>query len=484
MSQRRFLLRASLCIAAIALVAIVSSSSALSQRLQPEKRAARLSSSSLPLATGILDPWVFSGENANRAFDDVRRTGSTFVRFFVNWSGIAPTSIPLAAAEDPSDSRYLWQTIDTETTQALAHGLTPVLCLVGAPGWAQVQIEGSNYAAPDPTALAAFAKAAAQRYSGSFEGLPRVRYWQAWNEPNLAMWLSPQRVNGKSFSPGWYRSMVVAFANAVKSVASTNVVIAGALAPYAYLDGIAPLEFIREFFCLAPDLSSTCNETLPIDVWGVHPYTDGGPTHKAANPDNVALGDLPALRKTLQAAIRLGHVSAKLQTWTTEFSWDTKPPDPAAVPMATHARWVAEALHVMWINGISNVIWFGLYDQPQTKKYDSGLYFAQDVSGKARPKLSLRAFRFPFVAYPAHARIAVWGRTPTSSRGTVVIEIRKRGRWSRLGTLKANAYGIFKGSLRTKGSWTHARARLGNELSVSFTAKPPPDPGITSAFGS
>jgi hypothetical protein len=491
MSRTLLLLRSSVLVAILVLVtflvlvATARSSSAFSQRVERSEDNASLSnSSSRPLATGIVDPWVFSGGSANRAFDDVRRTGSTFVRFFVDWSQIAPTSIPLAAAEDPSDSRYLWQTIDTETTKALAHGITPIVCLVGAPEWAKVRVEGSNDSAPDSKAFAAFAKAAARRYSGKFKGLPRVRYWQVWNEPNLAMWLAPQRVNGKSFSPGWYRSMVVAFANAVKSVASNNVVVAGALAPYAYKEGFAPLEFLREFFCLAPDLSSTCETRLPIDVWGVHPYTSGGPTQKAQVADNLSLGDLPALRKMLRAAIRLGHVSPKLKTWTTEFSWDTNPPDPEAIPMATHARWVAEALHVMWINGISNVIWFELYDQPQTKKYDSGLYFAQDVSGKARPKLSLRAFRFPFVAYPTRTGIAVWGRTPTSARGTVIIEIRRSGRWGRLGTLKANAYGIFKGSLRTKGSWTHARARRGNELSVSFTAKPPPDPGIISTFGS
>lgn len=49
---------------------------------------------------------------------------------------------------------------------------------------------------PDPAAFGAFAEAVARRYSGA-NGLPRVRYFEAWNEPNLDVYLAPQQ-RGKS----------------------------------------------------------------------------------------------------------------------------------------------------------------------------------------------------------------------------------------------------------------------------------------------
>ena len=40
----------------------------------------------------------------------------------------------------------------------------------------------------DPQAFGDFGRALASRYSGAFQGLPQVRFFEAWNEPNL--WIS------------------------------------------------------------------------------------------------------------------------------------------------------------------------------------------------------------------------------------------------------------------------------------------------------
>src|SRR5438270_90526 len=72
--------------------------------------------------------------------------------------------------------------------------------------------------------------AAARRYSGAFAGLPRVRYWIAWNEPNLSSFLTPQRNN---VSANIYRALLNAFASAVKAVHQDNQVVAGQLDPVA-----------------------------------------------------------------------------------------------------------------------------------------------------------------------------------------------------------------------------------------------------------
>jgi hypothetical protein len=74
--------------------------------------------------------------------------------------------------------------------------------IVDAPGWAEPS-GVAHGTTPNPSAFGDFARAAASRYGGSFAGLPRVRYWQAWNEPNLNLYLKPQWVDRIPFSPGF-----------------------------------------------------------------------------------------------------------------------------------------------------------------------------------------------------------------------------------------------------------------------------------------
>ena len=81
----------------------------------------------------------------------------------------------------------------------------------------------------------------------------------------------------------------------------------------------------------------------------------------------------------------------------------------------------------MWRSGVSLVTWFTLVDSPfPDSPYQSGLYF---VNGK--PKPALEAFRFPFVALKAGTSMRLWGRTPGSKPGRVVVERQGSG-WRRI----------------------------------------------------
>ena len=419
-----------------------------------------------------------------------RQTGATMWRVVVDWDEIAPAGADAPSgfhASDPGDPAYDWKSADAQVRAALDNGFQPILDISGgAPLWAQQGKPQPYYGAikPNPHQLAAFAKAAAIRYSGAYHGLPRVRYWLLWNEPNLVYYLQPQYVNGKPFSPAWYREMANAFAGAVHSVHSDNIVVAGATAPFTTVNGtgrsvlsMAPLVFMRSLFCLGRNLKPTCGATVHIDAWAHHPYTSGGPTHHAVHSDDVSLGDLPKMRKVLDAAWRTHRIVALRppQFWVTEFSWDTNPPDPNAIPIDVQARWVSEALHVMWQNGISVVTWFSLFDEPlSASRYQSGLFFEPDAGGAAKPKPTLTAFRFPFVAYRHGPRILVWGRTPTSRAGTVVVEQALRGRWLRLRTVRAASTGIFLGTATAKGGG-EVRARFARSVSLPFSLRIPPD---------
>ena len=270
--------------------------------------------------------------------------------------------------------------------------------------------------------------------------------------------------------------MLNAFADAVHGVHADNVVIAGGTAPFTSADGtteqwgVGPLAFLRGVLCLGKNLRPTCDARAKFDVWAHHPYTSGGPSHHANFPDDVSLGDLPKLKAVLDAGVRARKVVSRgrVRFWVTEFSWDTSPPDPQAVPLALQARWVSEAMYTMWRSGVSLVTWFTLVDSPfPDSPYQSGLYF---VNGK--PKPALEAFRFPFVALKAGTSLRLWGRTPGSKPGRVVVERQGSG-WRRIATVRTDRFGIF--NVKRPFVAGVYRARFAGEPTLAFSTTEPPD---------
>jgi hypothetical protein len=418
------------------------------------------------LQTAVVDTAPMVGPQADLAFAHVRAAGATKVKLLLPWPAVVPNTKnkPLFFnSANPADSHYNWGWFDLEISRAVAHGLDPIVYIDDAPRWAEgsgTGREGSRR--PDPVELGKFAQAAALRFSGSFHGLPRVRYWQVWNEPNLQSYLSPQSENGQLVAPDIYRAMVNHFAGAVHAVHPGNRVIAGGLAPFsAHRGSTAPLAFMRGVLCMSGRAHPrpSCGDHASFDIWSTHPYTSGGPSHHAIGPDDVSLGDLPQMKRLLDAAQGAGHIDSrggKAKFWVTEFGWDTKPPDGNGVPLHLDARWVAEALYRMWHSGVSLVTWFKVRDdanegQPDPQVFQSGLYF-RCVGGLQcdQPKPALRAFRFPFVALRSGLGVYVWGRTPWGQpRPRVLIERRSQHGWTRVARLGTDRHGIFRRHIRT-----------------------------------
>jgi hypothetical protein len=429
------------------------------------------------------------------AFQEVRATGATQVNMAIPWYGVAPEVQPAGwQPENPGDPHYDWSYVDKGVINAIAAGLTPVLQIDGAPHWAQrckAPPEGAagDLCDPDPAALEAFAKAAASRYSGYFGSLPRVIYWQGMNEPNLSLFFYPQFVNGKPVSPALYRKLINAFYAGVKAVDPTNLVIAGGLGPIA-VPGytVGPMDFTRRLLCMKGrerprPLKGSCGGGVHFDIFDIHPYTTGAPTHEGGK-DDVQMGDLAKLQTLLRAAERAGRIHGKYKRtplWINEFSWDSNPPDPGGLPMQIESRWVAEALYVAWRAGVNHFSWYSLRDQrPEPNRsfketLQSGLYFRGPEVGHDQPKEFLYAFRFPFVAYPTDRGVSLWGRTPTSSGGRVTIQLLRGGSWRKALTVSANARGIFTGLV--PGRYGHnkkgaARALFNGESAIPFSMRP------------
>jgi hypothetical protein len=388
----------------------------------------------------------------------VSNAGASYVRLLIIWNSVAPAQRPPNFdPSDPADPAYHWGYIDELVTAAQAHGLEPLVTITFAPKWAGGRSVSSAQ-------LGDFARAAARRYSGSFQGLPRVRYWLAWNEPNLHRYLAPQYSHHRLVSVSRYRKMVNAMAASVHGVHHDNVVVAGELAPLDTPTGPGSMKFTRAALCVSARLHSTCRTSWHFDVWSTHPYSSGGPTHKAFGRDGVALGNLPQLRRIVQAARRFDHISSHrhVQVWSTEFGWNSRPPCRTGVPMGLEERWVAESVYRVWSWHVGLYTWYQLVDFPHSNPFQSGLYFRKHTFAQDKPKPILNAFRFPFVAYKHGSRVYFWGKTPDSRIHTVHVQRSTSHGWKAVSTLVANHSGIFFRTIhlpQAKTSW-RLRAQL------------------------
>jgi hypothetical protein len=438
-------------------------------------------SASGPLQTAVFDPDAFRADPVT-AFDHVVDAGAGAVRILVVLDGVAPRGVTKPASFDPTDpSSVGWNfnSIDAQVQQAVAHGLTPILCLFNLPAWA-----GGTH--PNTALYGRLAEGVARRYSGTFGSLPRVENWQAWNEPNLGTNLTPQRGAAGLLSPNTYRTLVNAFARGVKRVHADNLVIAGGLAPYAATTGpgIPPLTFMKQFLCLTGfriRARPNCVQRATFDVWAMQPYTWGGPTHHATVAGDIALGDLPSMKSALDQAEAARKIvsTVPVQFWVTEFSWDTNPPDPGGVAIGLQTRWTAQALYTMWQNGVSLVTWFLIRDQPFPSRWQSGLYFDGATMAADTPKPTLEAFRFPTVAFPEGVGIRVWCRTPKGTPGVVTFEQNTGAGWLPLGAVVTDGDGIVWAVLPsltpTAGS---VRAVFQSEPSQPFSLTDVPDQSV------
>jgi hypothetical protein len=478
--------------------------------------------SAAPLLTGFLDEKdVYLGPNGGQVMRNAKAAGASTIRILVYWKNVAPTSPDGSfVSTDPGDPQYDWTEVDEQVRLVKSHGLQPILDFALAPAWASGSHSGIRAGAyqPDPAKFGQFARAAAKRYDGSFPipgGALRVKYWQAWNEPNYPWFLAPQYdSSGKPVGAQLYRRLVNAFAASVHAVHSDNSVTAGGTAPRGGKNWSPPHSppkaFVRNVLCLSstkPYKAKCTGKKVQFDAWSTHPYTWGGPTTKAKKSDWLYLSDLPWLRKLLNAATNLhrvvnasGHAKKRVDLWVTEFSWDSKAPDPKAVPSKLHQRWTSESLYRMWMAGVRMLTWFTIRDRPLPESFwQSGFWYCGHATTADDPnsplcgldpandvrKPSFRAFRFPFVAFAKNGKVSVWGMVPRGAPRKVAIQRSKKrgGGYRTVKSFKVGSGGIFK--WRQSTSWTAGfyRAKISGEASVPFSLRRPKAYALKQPFG-
>jgi hypothetical protein len=168
----------------------------------------------------------------------------------------------------------------------------------------------------------------------------------------------------------------------------------------------------------------------------------------------------------LRAAERAGRIrpGGRHPLWATEFWWITDPPSRRGVAPRTQARWIAEALYLLWKQRVRVAINVLIRDEPYhpnnpTRTLQSGLFF---LNGE--PKPSARSFRFPFVTERRSPQtILAWGKAPRE--GVVRIELKRGPDWRPLESLRVEVGEVFTQRLQLRGA-ARLRATIGNEQSL------------------
>jgi hypothetical protein len=452
----------------------------------------------------IADRLLFDADDDERGTwaKRLRKTNAELVRLNTYWSAIASPSEP-ADATDPADHAYDWDELDRAIRASTDEGVEPLLTVLNAPLFA----EGPNRPndedlrpgtwKPQSDKLRDFAVALATRYSGKYpdpliagEQLPRVRYYEGWNEPNLHLYINPQRTKkDKNRSPEIYRKLLNGFYEGIKSVNGSNKVLAAGTSPFGDKKGdrrIPPVEFWRDVLCLknAKKLKfdrSGCpskDKRAKLDIFAHNSINSpgDGPSTKAELRDNATAADMSKLVDVIRAAEKHGTVTpkGKREVWSTELWYESNPPEKRnGSKLRKHARNYAEVLYLLWKQRVSAGIFLQLRDSPYDPDsasvigLQSGVYF---LDGSRKPALD--AVRFPFVADRkgkagnGKVKVLAWGKSPRSGRLEIERRKAKRG-WGRVASVSVKRGEVFRKKVKV-GAGERVRATVGKERSISW----------------
>ena len=426
-------------------------------------------------------------QDSTRMLSDPAGTMSTFralgvrmVRIIVVWAQIAPqaqsrtTPGAFDAADPASYPAANWAPYDEMIELAHADGLGVDLTLSGgAPQWAEgpgvpsAALDNQFWAwRPSAQAFGQFARAAAERYSGTYippgqtSPLPRVSFWAIWNEPNFGEDLGPQAVNGSTVSvaPGMYRGLASQMWNALEATGhGHDTILIGEFAPFG-LSGRAgpghpqglpgnfgqtkPLQFLRTLYCVDSNYRELrgraaravgCPSTAAgsrsfrrqnpalFNATGFadHPYPDNSPPaiETSTDPDIATFPRIPNLERALDRIQRIYGSGKRFPIYSTEYGYITHPPNhDALVSPATAAYDLNWAEYLSWKQPrIVSTMQYLLYDpvltaaafQPESG-FTSGL-----LTVNGRPKPAYAAYRLPLFLPVTSTRrgrsLEVWG---------------------------------------------------------------------------
>jgi hypothetical protein len=212
-----------------------------------------------------------------------------------------------------------------------------------------------------------------------------------------------------------------------------------------------------------------------------HPYTlSGGPGVKSPNKDDASIGELDRMVKTLDKLTGKKRFAAKGKQalWSTEFGFQTDPPDPFQSPIKKVPAYMGQAEWIAFKNprvGAWSQYPFTDDAIPDSGAdrfggFQSGIKFE---NGREKPGV-YDAFRLPFfVRLISASKVEVFGGVrPAGPGAAVTVEARVgKGKWKRLARLKAGPQGYFDRDFKVSGA-AKRQFRFRFEKSKSRVARP------------
>jgi hypothetical protein len=422
--------------------------------------------------------------------DEIKALGADTLRIEVKWAEVAPDPAskrrPAFDAGNPA-AYGGFAPYDDLVSRASAMGFRVFITLApDAPRWATGGGRGGNYKVSSSD-FAQFARAVGLRYSGAFGGLPAVRLWSLWNEPNHIFFLKPRADGART-----YRRMVERGLPALRAVIpSGSKVLVGELAPVGTATKVTgPLRFMRQWLCLDDNYRrlrgskarrAGCSGFRKVGAQGFahHPYGPVGAP--PANRDIVNMVAIRRLASGLDRAARAGRLPRGLGIYNTEFGYQSNPPDPfVSTSPARQAELLNEKEEFSYrYPRLKSYSQYLLYDDP-ARAGSSALRWAGFQTGLRFPNGTLKpayeAYRYPIVVRRRGRGVYIWGRVRPGS-GTRYVQLQRRSGGSYVNDgspIATNSAGNFKVNRSKRAGYRfEALSRPGGTvLGVSRTAKP------------
>ena len=302
-----------------------------------------------------------------------------------------------------------------------AHGLSRSSTSRALRAWAFERIDGA--VRPDPGDYRAFALAAVRRYSGHFEGLPRVRFWQAWNEPNKVPRPRRQAGHGRVVPDARERVCGERPLGARETRSSPAV---------SRRSGSRPRS--RHSSSCAACSASRRVTRLPRPATTPLISTSGRPTRtrpaarptSRRQPGDVSVAELPEMKAVLDAGARVGQrrAAAPARVLGDGVLLGQRPARPGRRPGGArralggrgplrHVELGRQPRHLVHACATSRS------RRAPTRRASSTRRDASPTTGRS-PRSRRSASRSS--RFPTGKQIAVWGRTPAGRAGIVRIE--------------------------------------------------------------
>lgn len=265
-----------------------------------------------PYAVNVFLDQEVETANVERTLDLVKAAGFHFIKQELLWSDVErPTK---GQYEDPAvPGRSSWAKYDRIVELARERGLEVIFRIDTSPAWARSAVADRNVQMPERTPPRSlddygdFVAAVVRRYRG------QVRYYQIWNEPNLAAEWGGQRPD-----PPAYTRMLRIAATRARAIDPSVVILSAALAPTVQNDEQAMPDtvFLQGMYAAG---ARPYFDILSANAYGLR---DGPDDWRFTRPNDVNFA-----RPILLRALMVRNGDAAKPIWASEIGWNSLPAD-------------------------------------------------------------------------------------------------------------------------------------------------------------